>query len=509
MLFSACKKPDLEKEWVKRLRNPVERKAAVGYFVEQSKRAKTSEEKARISAVVVPALCKLYREYREPGVLRHIVSFGDRSAVPTLLSVLESPTSSRASIALVARTLVDLRATEAVGPLGRVVQKIPAPGKPGHAAGLEAASLLGKLGDRRAVPGLIKALSSSWAPLDIELCKAASTALGALGDVRAVPSLIGALLTKGAHRGDCYPQARVALALLGPAAVKAMVGLLEDPKALSQRAARHELTNDAATTRVVTLLGDVVAREAGPVLLKLASAREQGHSVREAAVAALGDAGGEEAVEPLLKILKDGKAHHRLRGQVCGALTRLGVKRAIPTLLDLADRGTLEGGHDDLRYAAAEAYGLLVGAEVETGYERIKEIWKKENKRLGKGVFRRVLDRQELATRCLDDAMCYAGVVADRNQTPVRRHKAVVMVSTLPGGREALPHIVRALHVRDARLRRLFLRSAARLGKSTDSALVKTLKAIIKRDASRKATFIGGDLGSDGRVALAVVLRKK
>ena len=508
LLTAGCRRPDEIKVWTKKLRNPAEREAAVVYFVKLRQHASTPEEKARVSSVVVPALCELYREYREPGVLQHIISFGDRRAVPTLATVLTSPNSSRSNAAQVARTLVDLKATEAVEPLVKVVQNLPTAGKPVHVAGLEAVKVLGKLGDRRAVPGLIKALSGSGSAPHIALCKAAATALGELGDARAVPALIGALLTTSAHRGDCYPQGRVALALLGTASIKALTSYLEEPDTLGALARKHGLSRPAATTRIVSLLGDIRAHEALPALLALA-ATHRGGAVEEAAIAALGRVASERAVEPLLKLLKDKSAPRRLRVQACRASVRLGAKRAIPVLLDLADSATRKGGDENLRYAAAAAYGLLVGAEVDAGYERIKEIWKKERERPGRTVFRRVLDQQDMAVRCLDDPLCYARVLADKNQIPVKRSKAVVMISTLPGGRKALPQLVRALHVRDTGLRRRFLWSAKRLGKSTDAALVKTLQAIIKRDASRQATFVGGDLESDGRVALAVILRKK
>ena len=468
------------------------------FFVNLRQQARTPEQKARISSIVIPALCELYREYREHGVLEHITSFGDRRAIPTLISVLRSPNSSPSSVALAARTLVDLKATEAVEPLGTMTLKLASSQRPFNVAGLAAVMVLGKLGDRRAVPGLIKALEASSAIPDVRLCKAAAASLGKLEDTSAVPALMGALLTGSASKGDCYPQSRVALAHMGEPAVKGLLGLLTKGAAPRQQ----------ATIRIVTLLGDTMARRATPRLLSMAGSARQSHRVREAAVGALGKIASEDAVEPLLKLLKDKSQHHRLRVQACRAVTLMGARRAIPVLLDLADRGTLEGENENLRYAAAEAYGLLVGARVDAGYERIKEIWKKENKRQGKTVFRRVLDRQDMAVRCLDDTMCYARVVADRNQTPVRRAKAVVMISTLPGGREALPQLVRALHVRETGLRRIFLWSAMRLGKRTDAALVKTLQAIIKRDASRRATFVSGDLESDGRVALAVVLRK-
>ena len=508
LLAAGCRKLDDPGEWIKRLKDPVQREAAVGYFVGLRQQARTAEEKARVSSLVVPVLCELYQAYSEPAVLQHIVSFGDKRAIPTLVSVLRSPTASPASTALVARTLVDLNATSAVKPLSTMVQTLSASSEVVSDAGLEAVKVLGKLDDRSAVPALIKALEASRKRSDVRLCKAAATSLAELQDVRAIPALTGALLTRSDHGGDCYPQGRVALARLGQSAIKVLLGLLKAPDGLDSLAGEG-VTTDQATVRIVWLLGDVMAREAAPLLLAMATSTTRDASIREAAVAALGQAAGEAAVEPLLRLLKDRGSHHRLRVLACQALTRLGARRAIPVLLDLADSGgTLAGGNESLRYAAAEAYGLLVGAEVDAGYERIKEIWKKENKRSGKIVFRRVLDRQDMAVRHQNDPLRYAPVVADRNQTPVRRGKAVVMITTLPGGRKALPHLVRALHVRDTSLRRLFLWSAMRLGTSKDRALVKTLQAIIKRDASRDTRFAGQDLESDGRVALAVILRK-
>ncbi len=506
--LSACRSPEGDSQWLKRLKDPAKREAAVSHFRKIRRQAISPAQKARISAAVVPALCALYRQYHEPGVLKHIVAFGDRSAIPTLVSVLTSPGSDAASVALVGRTLVDLRAMEAVEPLAQLVQRPPAARTERHVATLEAVKVLGKLGDRRAVPALVKALKASSAADDVRLCQASSRALSELADRRAVSALLGGLMTFARGQGDCLPRARVALARLGRPAVDALLGLLDEPTKMARLARANGLSAAAATARVASLLGDVMAREAAPQLRALAVDNEADLAVREAAVLALGKVSGEGGARPLIKLLKDGGAHRRLRLQACRALTLMGAKAALPALLDLADQGSLPRGDESLRYAAAEAYGLLVGAEVDAGYERVKEIWKKETRRLGRQVFRRVLDRQDLAVRCQDDPTRYAQIVADRNQTPVRRAKAVTMIATLSNGRKSLTQLTSALHVRDAGLRRRFLWAAMRVGKSTDAALVKTLRAIVKRDASRKARFLGGDMEGEGKIALAVILRK-
>lgn len=488
--------------------DPAKREAAVSHFVTLRQQAVTPEQKARISGTVVPVLCDLYRQYREPGVLKHLVTFGDRSAIPTLVSVLTTPGASAASVTLVGRTLVDLRAMEAVEPLGLLVQRPPAAGTPRHAPALEAVRVLGELGDRRAVPALVKALKVSSGKDDVQLCKATSTALSELADRRAVIALVGGLMTFKPGQGDCYPRARVALARLGQPAVDLLVDLLGDPAKMAQLATANGLSRAAATTRVVSWLGDVMAREAAPLLSALVARADGDLAAREAAVLALGKVAGVGASRPLVKLLKDGGAPRRLRLQACRAVTFSGAKEALPVLLDLADQGTLAKNDESLRYAAAEAYGLLVGAEVDAGYERVKEIWKKETRRLGRRVFQRVLDRQDMAVRCQDDPVKYAQIVADRNQTPVRRAKAVTMIATLTGGRKTLPQLTRALHVRDADLRRRFLWAAMRTGRSTDAVLVKTLRAIVKRDASRETKLVGADMEGEGKIAMAVILRK-
>lgn len=476
----------------------------MAFFVKLHKRAKTPAERARVTSVVVPALCSLYGEYREADVLRHLVAFGDKRAVPTLVSVLGSPSSDPHSANLAARTLVDLKATEAVPELGLLVARLSRGAKSGQV--LAAVQTLGQLGDRRAVPVLSKALEASYT--DIRLCKKAAEALGRLGDTRAVPALESAMMATSTHQGDCYPQARVALARLSGASILRLRSTLGNPARQQQLASRHKLTGEQVTTRIVTLLGDLMASKAAPSLQRLLVTGPP--RVQQAALLALGkidDAGAQPA---LLRLLGHrGKANARLRIQACHALTLVGAKKAIPRLLDLADRGNLPGGYGNLRFAAARAYGLLVGAEVDTGYERVKEIWKKERTFFGKRVFKDVLDCQDLAVRCLDDPLCYGKVLADGNRDPVRRIKAAVMVATLPDGRKALPLLVRALSERDATLRRHFLWAAKRVGRPDDHSLIKTLEALVKRDSDRHTPFLGRDLASEGRVALAVISRQK
>lgn len=104
-------------------------------------------------------------------------AIGDRAAVPALISALDSPYVAGNAI----EALQKLRDERAVEPLIRYFERTHIP---------SVATVLGRWGDRRAVPALILAMED----YDPHVRYYAARALGRIGDARALPVLAYAAL---------------------------------------------------------------------------------------------------------------------------------------------------------------------------------------------------------------------------------------------------------------------------------------------------------------------------
>ena len=510
--MAACADPRDPQVWLERLRDSRKRDEAVSFFQRLREHARTDKDKAEVNAIIVPALCQLYREHHELSTLKHIISFKDRSAIPTLLSALEVTGQPR-GVALAAAALAELRAVEASEPLGRLLQR-EAGSALWREARVAAVKALGRLSNSASsVPHLMRLVAAPTARQQLRLTKAAVEALGAMGDRRAVPALMGALLMTSARGGDCFAEARVALCRMGPAATPALIAALQgkDP-VLQGQARRLGLDRAEVTTRIAAVLGDIRAPDAVPALLELlrANARPTTGSqlaMAEAAAGALGRVADPRAEQPLLTLLANSQAPERLRIQTITALTDMGSRHSLPQLLRLASPGD-DGSSANLREAAARAYGLQAGAAVSRGYPRLKEAWAAQRRSDRRAVYRQVLGQLKLATRCMGRVACYGKLLANPNAEPPHRLKAAVMLRVLPDGREALPQLARALGAHEVKLRRTFLRTAVLIGNKKDSRLLRALETALQRDARRGTRYVGGDLVSEDRVALVALRRR-
>jgi hypothetical protein len=100
-------------------------------------------------------------------------------------------------------------------------------------------------------------------------------------------------------------------------------------------------------------------------------------------------------------------------------------------------------------------------------------------------------------------------VLSDNAAKPILREKAAVMIGLLPGGREGLDALVKALPARDPGLRQFMLESAKSIGNASDAELIKTLEMLAEKDAKRRAKYVGADLARYDMVALLLVKRKQ
>lgn len=500
-LMAGCNDPKDPKTWIKKLRDPKEANEAVRQL------------KKLGDPIAVEPLCKLYKDYPSPNILQAIISFKDKKSIPTLIEALDFTEDKYHNASLAASALAKMKAVEAVPALIKALKKPLAIKSRANKAKVAAIEALRKIGDKKAVPALIDVADGSPSKQDFFLNKRAIVALGALGDPEAVPVLVRGLFMASTIQGTSYPMARVALVKIGgKAASKALLEAMEGKdKRLNLMAKELEFRPGVILNKTAILLGDLRAKDAVPMLLEMFKKADLKETKIAGVIEAMGKIGDTRVVDPLLKALKDKKANYKIRMQICNALTVLGDKKALPVLLNIAEKGFIDGGFYNLREGGAMAWGRLVGAEAEQGIKVMDAILAdKEVKKYKQNwnTFKEARDRAAVALKCKDDAICYGKALLDTKLTLAQREKAAVMVGILPNSRKAIPYLVKALPQREPILRLFMLQSAKRIGVASDKALVKVLSDLAKKDSKRKTKFLGADLASEDKIALAIVKRK-
>ncbi|MCC6746448.1 MAG: HEAT repeat domain-containing protein [Deltaproteobacteria bacterium] len=498
--LAACNDPNNPQTWIKRLRDPEYATQAI-------------KELQRIGdPAAVPPLCELYKDFESPTILKAIISFKDKRAIPTLIAALEFTEDKYHNATLAAATLAEMKATEAVEPLTKVLDKAISIRSRANLAKLAAIEALAQLGDKRAVGALIKTLERRPEQQDFLLNKKAAEALGELGDPQAVPVLIRALFTSSTLQGTSFPMARVALVRIGQPAVKPLLEAMQGKdRALEGMAKELKFADGVVLNKTAIVLGDLGAKDAVPALLEQLGKASPTETKVAGVIEGLGKIGDERAVEPLVKLLLNGKVDYKIRQQAAQALTVLGSKKAIAPLLEVAEKGYVEGGYSNLREACAMAYSRIVGKEAGQGVAKIKAMIA-DDKIKGDprvvGTFKEALERVQVALECQDDAACYGKKVTDEKLSLAQREKAGIMIGILPDGRKALADLVKALPVREPILRLFFLQSAMRIGNGKDTQLIAMLEELAAKDSKRPVKFLGADLATHDKMAVALIKKK-
>lgn len=259
------------------------------------------------------------------AIIEALGEIGDRRAVPVLLAMLESRGPlQRAAIRslgqigderaldpianLLSRPSVTRDAIEALLQLGprvlmRTVSLLRDPSTSGAAC-----ELLGRLGDRRAMWHMVRALDSPRA----RVRRQCAVALGELGDPRAQRALFQLMQDPDAAVRRRALEAIVAVAdgSMGPV----LTPLLSEQELAAQ---------------VVPALRGASAKAAIPALAELA--RGEPGPQQEEAVVALGRIGGEESVAVLAKLLKGSRGE--VRFQAASSLAKVEPTLAHPVLM--------------------------------------------------------------------------------------------------------------------------------------------------------------------------------
>jgi hypothetical protein len=152
----------------------------------------------------------------------------------------------------------------------------------------------------------------------------------------------------------------------------------------------------------------------------------------------------------------------------------------------------------------------MVGKDATAGVAKLEALTKPVHGQT-KGVFQEARERAQLAVKCGVDPLCYGKVLVDEGAKLSEREKAAIMVGILPEGRKALPQLVKALTTtkfREPVLRKYALASAARIGVARDKRLVGVVAELSEKDSKRKISFLGADLATDDKLALAAIMRR-
>ncbi|HEX8706121.1 MAG TPA: HEAT repeat domain-containing protein [Myxococcaceae bacterium] len=239
-----------------------------------------------------------------------------------------------------------------------------------HLANKELASALGKLGDARAAPTLagllrsrdnytrieaIQALGAMRSPVGVEplvqlatdenaeplLNKKAIEALGRIGDARAVPALVK-MLTKERRGISFYVESSFALYQLGTPAADALLAALEGrDSALAEWAKQHGVHPASYAMKSAQILGDLRDRRAEAALLKQLAFKNEDPRiqalVRMQAADALGRMRAATAVKPLSALVAE--EDPTVRAAYARALVLIGGREALPALEKAAAQG--------------------------------------------------------------------------------------------------------------------------------------------------------------------------
>ena len=257
----------------------------------------------------------------------------------------------------------------------------------------EAANILGRIGDKEAVPALIERLADTHE----EVRRRAAHALGRIADPRAVPALIRTLADKSSHvawaaagalgstrdpraiqplltmrrLNSGGPENRIcgALAAIGPPVVKPLVNVLLDPKAdHKDRAFLTLISMDPVPLSAVEpLMKSDANYPAQTIMILLGKAKDPRHVpytigvlrnhsdlwIRRAAAERLGKTADPRSLDPLHDALLKDKAF-RVREAAGAALGNFKARRSVPALC----RALIDRDHT-VRRLAAKALGEI------------------------------------------------------------------------------------------------------------------------------------------------------
>jgi HEAT repeat protein len=490
--------------WAKQLKDLRVQKEALDHLANMD---------VEVARPAVPALIDLYQDAKRPEFLEALARYADPRTMPIMIDALDYSDDDFDRATIAAGVLGEMKATDAVDPLIKAVEK-PLPIKSrANSTRIAAMRALVKIGDKRAVPTLMKILTTSADEQDFLLNQRAALGLAEFRDPQAIPALIQGLFMTGRGTG-IFQECRLALVRIGPPAVDPLIQLLEEKnpdiqamaKKLSFEAPPPEGTPGVVPHKAAILLGDLRAKKAIPALIGRLHEKARGDEHRSALIA-LGYIATPAAVDAILADVKDPKADPAERASAADALYLSGDRRAVPTLLEIARSGYVMSGGEkasDLRASAAIALARIAGKETYDGFKALVD-----DETAVQGVFGMALDRMQVAKECDQDLACYGKALNDPSWT--RAEKAAFAIAFSGNARQGLPLLLAALRPITTMAQERYpvhqaiLFGLARLGTRDCKECIDKLDQQIQHD--EKAIRIPGarDLLGETRVTEAII----
>jgi HEAT repeat protein len=486
--------------WAKQLKDLRVQKEALDHL------ANMDVERARPA---VPALIDLYNDSKRPEFLEALARYNDPRTKPVMIEALDYTDDDFDRATIAAGVLGEMKATDAVPQLIAAAEK-PLPIKSrANSARIAAIRALVKIGDKRAVPPLMKILTTSADEQDFLLNQRAALGLAEFKDPQAIPALIKGLFMTGRGTG-IFQECRLALVRIGQPAVEPLIALLKEQNPEVQEMAKQykfdEVTPGVVPHKAGILLGDLRAKKAVPALVERLHQKAKGDEHRSALIA-LGYIATPPAVDAILADLKDAKADPAERASAADALYLSGDRRAIPTLMEIAKSGYVKSGGEqasDLRASAAIALSRIAGPET---YDAFKALVDKET--AAAGVFGMALDRMQVAKDCGEDINCYGKTLKDPSWT--RAEKAAFAIAFSGNAKQGLPLLLGAMQPITAMaqdrypVHQAILFGLTRLGSRDCKECIDKLTSQVAKD--EKAVRLPGarDLLGETRVAAAII----
>jgi HEAT repeat protein len=507
-LVSACQgDPNDAMTWAKQVKNLRTQKEALDHL------ANMDVEKARPA---VPALIDLFQDTKRPEHLEALARYLDPRTKPIMIAALDYTDDDFDRATIAAGVLGDMKDPEAVPALIKAAEKeLPVKSRANNAR-VAAMRALVKIGDKRAVPTLMKVLTTSADDQDFALNQKAALGLAEFRDPQSIPALTKGLFMTGRGTG-IFQECRLALVRIGAPAIDPMIALLQEKNPEIQDMAtklKFEEPPPVGTPGVVPhkaaiILGDLRAKKAVPALAARLHQKARGDEHRSALIA-LGYIATPPAVEAILADLKDPKVDPAERASAADALYLSGDRRAVPTLLEVAKTGYVTTGGQkasDLRASSAIALARIAGKET---YEPFKVVAEKET--AAQGVFGSALDRMQVANECDRDLGCYGKKLTDPSWE--RSEKAAFAIAFSGDSKKGLPLLLGAMKPITTMIperypvHQAILFALARLGTKDCKECIEKLDKQIERD--EKAVRLPGarDLLGETRVTEAIILNK-
>jgi HEAT repeat protein len=379
------------------------------------------------------------------------------SFLPMLHAHLASEKQAEVKAA-VAQLLRDIADPSSAGPLAEAIDFGNADGA-GNSMNKEIAAALGRIGDPKSTPTLVRLLSSRDQYVRIEainalgalrakeavqpllalaidesgepfVSKKAIQALGEIGDPASVPALMK-MMFKEKRGVTFYVESSFALFEIGRPAADALVRVLDgEDKSLMSWAKQNNVIEPAIYAKTAQVLGDLLDRRAEKALISHLSFNSEYLDlklfVRMRMADALGRLRSREAIKPLLAMLAQ-EEEPTARGEYVRALARIGTREAIPALLKLAVKGSWDeresliggiamlGGEEELpaltKLGAAEESMTTAECKADgriAGCQNPSELAKKRVASLQQ--YHKLL---QAAQQCRSDATCWAKRLQD------------------------------------------------------------------------------------------------